>query len=326
MIRRRMLLAGAAATPVLARAVPTLSQIGYPSHTVSLVVPFPPGGANDILARVLSQRLGAVLGQPVVIDNRGGAGGSIGSEMVVRAAPDGHTLLWGHIGTMAVNPWLYPKLNYDTLRDLAPVALVALLPSVLVVHPSVPAKTLAEFVALAKAQPGVINYGSSGNGSATHISMAAVADAAQIELTHVPYRGTAPMATDLLGGRVQASCTGTPGVLGAIQSGQLRALAVTSLERVGVLPQVPTMAESGYPGFECVQWHGVVAPAATPPAVVMKLNHDINAILADPAMVEQLAGQGAVPAARTPDAFRDLIVAERQRWGVLVKRTGISAE
>ncbi len=322
MIARRPLLLAGLAVPSLAR-----SQGAWPSRPVTIVVPFPPGGSNDLLARPLAQKLQQALGgHPVVVENRGGAGGTVGAAHVARSAPDGHTLMWGHVGTLAVNPWIYPNNPYDVLRDFAPVALVATLPSVLVVHPSVPARTAEEFVALAKAQPGRIEYGSAGNGAASHITMAAFCDAAGIELVHVPYRGNGQMLADLLAGRVRCSFAGAPVVLPAAREGRLLALGMSGREPSPVIPGVVPVAARAVPGFEMVQWHGLVAPAGTPPEVVARINAAVNGLLGDAEMTQRLSMEGADAAPRSPEAFRALIAGELERFRVLVARAGIKAD
>jgi tripartite-type tricarboxylate transporter receptor subunit TctC len=275
------------------------------------------------LAQKLQQALG---GHPVVVDNRGGAGGTVGAAQVARATPDGHTLMWGHVGTLAVNPWIYPNIPYDPLKDFAPVALVATLPSVLVVHPAVPARSAEEFVALAKAKPGTIDYGSAGNGAASHITMAAFCDAAGIELVHVPYRGNGQMLADLLAGRVKCSFAGAPVVLPAAREGRLLALGMSAREPSPGIPHVMPMAARAVPGFEVLQWHGLVAPAATPPEVVARINTAVNGVLGDSEMRKRLGIEGADAAPRTPDAFRQLIAADLERFRVLVQRAGIRAD
>jgi tripartite-type tricarboxylate transporter receptor subunit TctC len=275
------------------------------------------------LAQKLQQALG---GHPVVVDNRGGAGGTVGAAQVARATPDGHTLMWGHVGTLAVNPWIYPNIPYDPLKDFAPVALVATLPSVLVVHPSVPARSAEDFVALAKAKPGTIDYGSAGNGAASHITMAAFCDAAGIELVHVPYRGNGQMLADLLAGRVKCSFAGAPVVLPAAREGRLLALGMSAREPSPVIPGVVPVAARAVPGFEVLQWHGLVAPAATPPEVVARINTAVNGVLGDSEMKERLAIEGADAAPRRPDAFRQIIAADLERFQVLVQRAGIRAD
>jgi tripartite-type tricarboxylate transporter receptor subunit TctC len=319
MTTRRTLLLATLALPAIARA-----QSPWPSRPVTIVVPFPPGGSNDLLARPLAQKLQQALGgHPVVVENRGGAGGTVGASQVARSTPDGHTLMWGHVGTLAVNPWIYPNNPYDVLRDFAPVALVATLPSVLVVHPSVPARSAEEFVALAKAQPGTIEYGSAGNGAASHITMAAFCDAAGIELVHVPYRGNGQMLADLLAGRVRCSFAGAPVVLPAARENRLVALGMSGREPSPVIPGVAPVAARAVPGFELVQWHGLVAPAGTPPEVVGRINAAVNGLLGDAEMTGRLATEGADAAPRSPEAFRQLIAAELERFRVLVARAGI---
>ena len=322
MTTRRTLL-GAAALAALAR--PALAQ-GWPSRPISIVVPFPPGGSNDLLARPMALKLQQALGNnPVVVENRGGAGGTVGAAHVMRSAPDGHTLMWGHVGTLAVNPWIYPNNPYDVLRDFTPVAQVATLPGVLVVHPSVGVRTAEEFVALAKRQPGVLEYGSAGNGSASHITMAAFCDAAGIDLVHVPYRGNGPMLADLLAGRVKCSFAGSPVVLPAARDNRLIALGVSSREPTPLVPGVAPVGATAVPGYDMVQWHGLVAPAGTPPELVARINGIINGLLADEDIKQRLSVEGAEAAPRSPEAFRALIAAELERFRALIRRANITA-
>jgi len=305
--------------------LPALAQ-GWPTRPISIVVPFPPGGSNDLLARPFAAKLQQALGgHPVVVDNRGGAGGTVGAVHVARSAADGHTLMWGHVGTLAVNPWIYPNNPYDVLRDFAPVALVATLPGVLAVHPSVGARSVAEFVALAKQRPGSIEYGSAGNGSASHITMASFCDAAGIDLVHVPYRGNGPMLADLLAGRVKCSFAGAPVVLPATRDNRLLALGVSSRQPSPLVPGVPSASEA-LPGYEMVQWHGLVAPAATPVEVIARLNGVINGFLGDAEMTQRLAMEGAEAAPRSPAQFRALIASELERFRGLIQRAGIKAD
>jgi len=322
MTTRRTLL-GAAAMAALAR--PALAQ-GWPSRPISIVVPFPPGGSNDLLARPMAAKLQQALGNnPVVVENRGGAGGTVGAAHVMRSAPDGYTLMWGHVGTLAVNPWIYPNNPYDVLRDFTPVAQVATLPGVLVVHPSVGVRTADEFVALAKRQPGVLEYGSAGNGSASHITMAAFCDAAGIDLVHVPYRGNGQMLADLLSGRVKCSFAGAPVVLPASRDNRLLALGVSSREPTPLVPGVAPVGATAVPGYDMVQWHGLVAPAGTPPELVARINGIINGLLADDEIKQRLAMEGAEAAPRSPEAFRALIAAELERFRALIRRANIKA-
>lgn len=321
-LHRRSILVALAAAGV-ASWTPALAQ---GSRTTRLVVPFTPSGSTDILARALAPKLAQALGQNVIVDNRPGAGGSIGATEASKAEPDGQTLLMGHIGTLGVNPSIYPKLGYDPLRSFVPVAWVARVPNVLVVPANSPAKTFQEFIALAKSKPGRLSYSSGGNGSAAHITFEYLKLRTKTFLLHIPYRGTAPSVTDLIAGQVDATFTGTPAVIAHIRSGRLRALAVSSPERVAALPDVPTVAESGYPGFEADQWYGVVAPTGTPEAVVTRLNGEVNKALALPDVAKQLASEGAVPMPTTPQAFGALIAREIPRWAEVVKAGNVKPD
>lgn len=318
-VRRAMLL-GAAASLAWRAA---LAQSG---KTLRLIVPFPPGGSTDILARAVGARLGPALGQTVVVENRPGAGGSMGASEAARAEADGNTLLMGHIGTLAVNPALYPKLPYDPLRSFVPVAWIARVPNILVVNASSPIRSLAELVAKARTQPGKLTYSSGGNGSAAHITFEYLKLQASFFMLHIPYRGTAPSVTDLLGGQVDATFTGAPAVLQHVRSGRLRALAVSSPLRLASLPDVQTVAESGYRGFDADQWYGIVAPAGTPAGVVARLNAEINKALETPAVAQQLAAEGAIPAPATPQAFGELIAKEIPRWAEVVKAGNVKPD
>jgi tripartite-type tricarboxylate transporter receptor subunit TctC len=293
---------------------------------IRLIVPFTPGGSTDILARAIGPKLALALGQTVLIENKAGAGGSLGAGEAAKADPDGQTLLMGHIGTLAVNPAIYPRLSYDPLRSFVPVAWVARVPNVLVVPSSSPAKTFKEFIERARAQPGRLTFSSGGNGSAAHITFEYLKLRAKIFMLHIPYRGTAPSVTDLIAGQVDATFTGAPAVLPHVRSGRLRALAVSSSQRIAALPDVPTVAESGFAGFEADQWYGIVAPAGTPPAVVARLNAEINKALALPEVAQQLAVEGAVPTPTTPKAFGDLIAREIPRWAEVVKAGNVKPD
>lgn len=317
-MRRTVMLALAAAAWPAARAQST--------KPLRLVVPFPPGGSTDILARAIGAKLGPALGQTVVIDNKPGAGGSLGASEVARAEADGNTLLMGHIGTLAVNPALYPKLPYDPVKSFAPVAWVARVPNILVVSARSPIKTLADLVAQARAKPGHLTYSSGGNGSAAHIAFEYLKLRALFPMLHIPYRGTGPSVTDLMGGQVDATFTGSPVVLPHVRSGQLRALAVSSVKRLPSLPDVPTVAECGFPGFDADQWYGVVAPAGTPAAVVTRLNAEINKALQTLQVAQQLDGEGAVPVPGSPQAFGDLIAREIPRWAKVVRAGNVRAD
>ncbi len=318
------MLAAAAALATLCHAQPV--PAGYPSRPIRLIVPFTPGGSTDILARSIGHELTKAWGQPVIIDNVPGAGGSLGADKAAKAAADGYTLLMGHIGTLAVNPSLYPNLPYDPLKSFAPVAWVARVPNILVVHPSVRANSVKDLVALAKARPGQLNYGSGGNGSAANLATEYFKLQTGVSLLHIPYRGTAPAVTDLVGGQIQVLFTGAPAVLGQIKSGQLRALAVSSPQRLAALPDLPTIAETGYPGFEADQWYGVVAPAGTPTAIVARLNAQINQSLASPELKTRLTNEGALATPTTPEAFGQLIAREIARWRPVIQSGRVKSE
>ena len=319
--RRRIGLATAAtmlAAPLFVRA--------QSAKTLRIVVPFTPGGSTDILARALAPKLQLALSQNVIVDNKPGAGGSIGAGEVAKAEADGHTVLMGHIGTLGVNPSMYAKLPYDALKSFAPVAWVARVPNVLVVPTASASKTLKDFVDRARANPGRLTYSSGGNGSAAHITFEYFKLRAKIFMLHIPYRGTAPSVSDLIAGQVDCTFTGSPAVIPHIKSGRLRALAVSSPQRVAALPEVPTVAESGYPGFEADQWYGIVAPAGTPAERVARLNAEINKALALPDVLAQLAVEGATPMPGTPQTFGDLIAREIPRWAEVVKAGNVKPE
>jgi len=294
----------------------------YPTKPVRLVVPFPAGGTTDILARAVAQKLSETWGQQVIVDNRPGAGGNIGSELVAKSPPDGYTLLMGTVGTHAINPSLYAKMPYNHVKDFTPVILVAGVPNVLVVNPSLPVNSVQELIAYGKANPNKLNFASSGNGTSIHLSGELFRTMTGVQMTHVPYKGSSPALTDLIGGQVQLMFDNLPSSLQFIKAGKLRALAVTSLARSQALPDVPTLAESGLPGFEASSWFGVLAPAGTPADIVAKLNGAVAAWLASPAAKEQLAAQGAIPAGGSPDAFVKHIADESAKWAKVVKASG----
>jgi tripartite-type tricarboxylate transporter receptor subunit TctC len=320
--RRTILRAGLAtlAAPAVSRA---FAQT-YPTKPITLVVPFAPGGTTDILARLIGQKLESALGQSVVIENKAGAGGSVGAGSVANAPADGHTLLLAHIGTLAVNPGLYPSLPYDPLKSFAFISMLARVHNVFAISPDLPVDTLAGFIAYAKARPGALNYASGGNGSAAHIATEAFADASGLKLQHVPYRGTAPAVQDLLGGRVQMTFTGAPVLLPLVRDGKLKALGVSGLERIADAPNIPTLAEAGpLPGFEASQWYGLVATAGTPRAVLERLTQEAQKAFADPEIARRLAPQGADIWTAGPDEFRRHVEAEIPRWKALIDRAGI---
>jgi tripartite-type tricarboxylate transporter receptor subunit TctC len=317
-LHRRTLITALLATPWLARA--------QANKSIRLIVPFTPGGSTDILARAIAPKLALALGTNVVVDNKPGAGGSLGATEAAKAEPDGNTLLIGHIGTLAVNPSMYPKLAYDPLKSFVPVAYVARLPNVLVVNASSPIRTLKDLVAAAQARPGQLTYSSGGNGSAAHITFESLKLRAKLFMLHIPYRGTAPSVTDVIAGQVDCTFTGAPAVIPHVRSGRLRALAVSSPQRLAALPDVPTVAESGYPGFEADQWYGLVAPAGTPAATVARLNAEVNKALALPDVAQQLAAEGATPVPATPQAFGELIRREIPRWAEVVKAGNVKPD
>ena len=322
---RRLALLALAAT---ASGWPFISgaQAPYPNHPIRLVVPFTPGGTTDILARAIGQKITEATGQPVVVDNVPGAGGSLGADKVAKSAADGYTLLMGHIGSLAVNPSLYPKLPYDPVKDFTPVAWVARVPNVLVVHPSVKAGNVKELVALAKSQPGRLNYGSGGNGSAANLATEYFKLQTGTSMVHIPYRGTAPAVTDLMGGQIQVLFTGAPAVIGQIKTGSLRALAVSSPKRLDALPDLPTVAEAGYKDFEADQWYGIVAPAGTPRDIVTRLNSLINQALASAELKSRLNSEGALATPTTPEAFGQHIVREIARWKPVIQSGRVKAD
>ncbi len=302
------------------------AEASYPSRPVRLVVPFPPAGTTDLMGRIVAQKLTEMWPQQVIVDNRAGAAGQIGAELAARSPPDGYTLFMGHIGTLGVNPSLYPKLRYDALKDFTPVSMVARVHNMLAVHPSLPVKTVKQLVDLARSRPGSLNYGSAGAGSVSFLCMEYLKMLAKINVVQVPYKGTGPLMIDLLAGNTSLTFTGIPSLLPHTQSKRLRAIAVGSDKRLALLPEVPTVIESGVPGYEVVQWYGVMAPAATPRDLVMKINADINRFLAAPDMASKMASEGGIPAGSTPEQFAALIKAEIERWAVVIKATGAKPE
>jgi len=300
-------------------------QADFPSRPLRYVVPLPPGAGADFIGRTVAERMAADLGKPVVVDNRAGASGSIGSEFVARSAADGHTLLQCYIATHGTNPAV-SKLPYDAVKDFAPVGMVATTPNVLVVHEKVRVKSLAEFVVLAKGKAKGLSYASTGAGSATHLTMAYLEQQAAIELVHVPYKGAAPATTDLLGGQVEAMFPSLVTALPHIRSGRLRALAVSAAKRSPLLPEVPTVAESGYAQFDSLQWYALCAPAGTPRPVVDRLNRSLNAALNSPGVRDRLAEQAADVTPTTPAEAADLIRREVTKWTKLVKDVGLKLD
>ena len=302
------------------------SMAVYPERPLRLVVPFPPGGGNDILARAIGQRLTETLGQQIVIDNRGGAGGMVGAQVAATSAPDGYTLFLGSMGSLAHNPALRTNLPYSPSRDFAAVSLLATSPFILVVYPSLAARSVQELIALARAKPGALNHGSAGAGSSLHMTGELFKHAAGLNIVHVAYKGTALALTDLMTGQVHMVFSTMPPPLPHVKAGKLRALAVTSLKRSHAVPEVPTIAESGVPRFEVENWQGIVAPSRTHNTIIDRLNREIVNVLASPSMIQLLAGQGLDPAATTPREFDKLIRSEIWKWTQLVQAAGIRVE
>jgi tripartite-type tricarboxylate transporter receptor subunit TctC len=329
-MRRRELLAltGLAAFAAAVSARPGFAQSAappYPAGTVTIISPFTAGGTTDILARVIADKLGPALGRTVIVDNRPGAGGAIGSTAAARAAPDGLTLLVGHIGTLGVNPSLYANLGYDPLKHFDYVAPLALVPNVLVVHPSVPAANVTELIAHAKGNADRLNYSSAGQGSAAHIAMAAFNIAAGTTMTHVPYRGTSQSVGDLIAGQVQLTMTGVLSVLPHVRAGSLRGLGVSTAKRLAVAPDIPAIAET-LKDFEASQWYGLVAPAGTPPLLVERLHAEIRTIMTSPEIAARLAREGAEHWDISPSAFRAHVAAEIPRWKTVIETAKIKVE
>ena len=319
-LNRRALLALAALAPL-----PTVAQ-SYPNKPIKLVVPYAPGGGADSVARIVAKKVGENIGQPIVIENKGGAGAILGTDQVAKAEPDGYTLLLGQSGPISINPAVYKTLPYDPIRDFAPVTMTTGYPYILVVNADLPAKTLQEFVALAKSKPGAMNYGSTGVGAANHLVAELFNSKAGLKMTHVPYRGTALAVADLLAGTLTMVFGDPVSVLPHMKSGKLRALAVTSAQRSPVSPEVPTVAESGYPGFEALAWHGILAPAKTPPEIVARLNTEFVNALADPATRELLVNQALAPVGNSPQAFADFIKADIAIWKAVAADAKITVE
>lgn len=317
---RRALLATALAAPATARAQGAWS----PTRPIRFVVPFPAGGATDVVARVLAERLQEALGQPVVVENRTGAGGNIGVENVVRSPADGTTLLMGTTGTLTVNPHLYASLGFDPLRDLAPISMAFTTDHVLIVNPQVAAQTGQEFLALVRARPGALSYGSAGSGSSTHTVPELFKLAARVDIAHVPYRGSAPALNDLVAGTVQVMLDQIPSAIGQIQAGRVRALAVTGARRSPLLPDVPTLAEIGLPEAQATSWGAVMAPGGTPAPIVLRVNAAIREALAQPAVRERLAAAGADGVSSTPEELAALLRAESTKWARVVREARIT--
>jgi tripartite-type tricarboxylate transporter receptor subunit TctC len=315
-----------AATLALSTPHAAAAADAYPAKPIRFVVAFPPGGGTDIIARSIAQKLSERLEQQVVVDNRPGAGGNIGTDIVAKSAPDGYTILMGSAGPLAINASLFAKMPFDPVRDLAPVTLAASTPNVLVVHPSLKAATVNELIALARTRPGEINFASSGHGTPAHLAGELFNSMAGVKLVHVPYKGAAPALADLLGGQVQLMFSTMPPALPHVKDGKLRALAVTSRKRSRATPDLPTVDEAALPGFEANTWHGVVLPAGTPPAIIARLNREIVAILHLHDIVERLSSQGAEALGSTPEEFAAYIRSETLKWAKVVRDSGAKAE
>jgi tripartite-type tricarboxylate transporter receptor subunit TctC len=329
MIRGVRLLAAALALCAAAGAgaqAPPASALAYPAKAIRLVVPFPPGGVTDRLARTMGQKLQEAWGQPVIVDNRPGASGMIAGEAVAKAAPDGYTLMMGHIGTHAVNASLYPAMPYDPVKDFAPISLLVSVPNLVLAHPSVPAGSMRELIALARGRPGRLNYASPGSGSSTHMTGELLKLLAGVVIVHVPYKGPGPAQAAVLAGEVDLLFDPIASTYPHVKAGRLKGLAVTSTERSPAAPEIPTVAESGVPGFEVVVWVGAFAPAGTPPAIVRRLNAELVRSLEAPDVRGPLVQQGVTPVGSTPDAFAAHVQRELAKWARVVKETGARAE
>jgi len=302
------------------------SAQNYPSKPITIVVPFAAGGTTDILARLVGQHLSTELGQPVVVENKAGAGGNIGAAYAAKAPADGHTLFMGTVGTHAINAALYKKLPYDPVKDFAPLSRVAMVPNLLVAHPSQPFKTVQEMIAYAKANPGKINFGSPGNGASPHLSGELFKSLAKVDMVHVPYKGSAPAVSDLLGNQIAIMFDNLPSVIPHVRAGKLRAIAISTAKRSAGLPDVPTIAEAGVPGYEATSWFGMFAPAATPAPVLARISAALAKVLANAEVKKKIDDQGGEPANETPAQFADFIQKESLKWGKVVKESGASLD
>ncbi len=319
-------IARCAAMTLLAGSATIAAAQQYPDRPIRLIAPFAAGGPSDIMARLVSQKLNESLGQPVVVDNRGGAGGSVGCEIAAKAAPDGYTLLLGSSGNLSVNPSLYAKLPYDPVRDFQPVTQLSAGPQMLVVHPSVAAKSVQELIALAKAKPGQLNFASGGTGTGNHLASELFKVTAGIDIVHVPYKGTGQALSDLIGGQVQMMMSSMLPAMPQVKAGKLRGLAVTSAKRTPVMPELPTIAESGMPGFETTSWHGILLPARAPKPIAARLHDELVKMLAQPDVRDRLAGQGIDAIGNTPQEFAAYIRSETVKYAKVIKQAGIRAE
>ncbi|NMM80591.1 LacI family transcriptional regulator [Acidovorax sp. SRB_14] len=324
--RRQFALQAAAASLALLGTVSALAQTAFPTKPITIVVPFSAGGTTDILARLMGQYLSTELGQPVVVDNKAGAGGNIGGALAAKAPADGYTLFMGTVGTHAINAALYKKMPFDHIKDFAPLSRVANVPNLLVAHPAEPYKTVPEMIAYAKAHPGKINFGSPGNGASPHLSGELFKSMAKVNLTHIPYKGSAPAVSDLLGNQISIMFDNMPSVIPHVRSGKLRAIAITTAKRSPELPDVPTIAEAGVPGYEAVSWFGMFAPAGTPAPVLATISAALSKVLANPEVQKKISAQGGETVNETPAQFAAFIRAETIKWGKVVKESGASVD
>ena len=298
----------------------------YPTKPIRLVVPFAPGGSSSIVARSFAVEMSKALGQEIYIENKGGGGGNLAMNDVAHADPDGYSLIITHVGSLAMTPFMEKNLGYDVNRDFAPISLLAKVPNIFVVYQGVAAKNLTEFVALAKKEPGKLNYGSAGNGSAGHLAMEYLKLVTGMDIQHVPYKGTGPNLIDLVAGRTQATSAGTPPLMPHVKSGKLRVIAVGTPKRLASLPDVPTVAEQGYPGFETSQWYGLSAPAKTPPAIIQRLSQEAGKAAKTPAVLARFAAEDAEAVGSTPQEYADFIAKEQGRWKTVIEKAGVKVE
>jgi tripartite-type tricarboxylate transporter receptor subunit TctC len=311
---------------IAALALPLAAKAqNYPAHPITLIVPYAPGGGNDVLARGAAEPISKILGENIVIENHGGAGGSIGTRQVAKSAPDGYTLGLGGTGTLAIDPTLYPDAGYDPRKDFAAVGLIATSPLIILVNPSLPVHNVQELIALAKKQPGKLNYASAGRGSGIHLGTVLFANMAGIDLTHIPYKGSGPALTDLIGGHVAIYFSSLPPAIGLVKAGKVRALGVTGLKRSPIFPDVPTVAEQGLPGFEAVLHYGIVAPAGTPRPIIDKLNAALRQALNSEELRKRIATEGAEPLPTTPEEYAADIDREEAKWSAVLKELGEKA-
>ena len=325
-LTRRRVLQSAGATAALVAALPLRAESAWPNKAIRFVVPFAPGGTSEVVARSVASELTKQLGQSVYVENKPGGAGTIAMQEVAKAAPDGYTLILTHVGTMAVNPYMLKNQGYDVNKDFMPVTLLAKVPNVFVISPDLPAKNFKEFVAYVKANPGKVNYGSAGNASAGHLAMEYLKLVTGMFMTHIPYRGTGPQLTDLLGGRLQAASAGMPALGAHIRSGKLRAIAVGTHQRIAALPEVPTVEEMGYKGFETSQWYGIHVPAGTPPELIKHLQEESLKALKSSAVTQRFATDSAVGGGGSSADYAKFVASEQKIWSDIVKRASIKAD